>query len=608
MRWAWLVCVLGCGGGGAAPCGSSADCPSGQACIDRTCRPGTDASIDASADAGAAPDAGRRDAGPPIGSGCSADLRDVLGVAGQVLYSCPVDQGCSAGRCIAACDAARATRGTVGCDLFVPTPPSYPPALPPCHAVFVANAWPAAAVLHVLRGGVELDAAAFGRLVDNARPAAEWQPLPATGIPEGEVAVLFLSSDPNAVMPENGVPLTCPVTPAVDSATTIATGVADAFEIHADVPVRAYDILPYGGARSHFPSAQLLLPTNAWGPEHVVIGPPPGTYATPGPLWIQIVAREDATMVRVRPSVDLPESGGLPAIAAGTEQTITLDAGEWAQWETGTRDPSGTLIVSDRPVGVFAGNRFLRLQPTPAPGGESAHQQIFPLDALAHVHVGAPYETRRADLAPEVVPYRLVGAFDGTALAFDPPIAGAPAALDRGEVADFAAAEAFVVRSQDAEHPFAMAQLMPTANVSGGSRPGAIAPGFGPWLGDEEFVLEVPPSQFLSSYVFFTDPAYPTTSLTLVRTRGAAGFAPVSVDCLGEVPGFRAIGSSGEHEMASVDLIRAGVSAAGCANGRHVATSSEPFGLVVWGLDSYSSYAYPAGGNARALAELPPLF
>jgi len=37
--------------------------------------------------------------------------------------------------------------------------------------------------------------------------------------------------------------------------------------------------------------------------------------------------------------------------------------------------------------------------------------------------------------------------------------------------------------------------------------------------------------------------------------------------------------------------------------------SDGPFGIVVWGLDAYSSYAYPAGGNAAQLTDLvvPPM-
>ncbi|MFT5359068.1 MAG: hypothetical protein ACI9KE_006311 [Polyangiales bacterium] len=42
-------------------------------------------------------------------------------------------------------------------------------------------------------------------------------------------------------------------------------------------------------------------------------------------------------------------------------------------------------------------------------------------------------------------------------------------------------------------------------------------------------------------------------------------------------------------------------------NGQRSAESEGNFGMTVWGYDSYASYAYPAGGNARTLRELPPL-
>jgi hypothetical protein len=56
--------------------------------------------------------------------------------------------------------------------------------------------------------------------------------------------------------------------------------------------------------------------------------------------------------------------------------------------------------------------------------------------------------------------------------------------------------------------------------------------------------------------------------------------------------------------MTTVDLLRAAVPVSACENGRHEASSDGPFGIVVWGLDSYSSYAYPAGGNAAQLTTM----
>src|SRR5207253_171923 len=115
-------------------------------------------------------------------------------------------------------------------------------------------------------------------------------------------------------------------------------------------------------------------------------------------------------------------------------------------------------------------------------------------------------------------------------------------------------------------------------------------------LGDEEFVNILPPAQWLSSYVFFTDPTYDTTNLVIVRTHVASGFHDVMVDCLGTIDGWKPVGTTGDYEITNVDLQR-GSPVGTCANGRHFASSAAPFGLMVWGLDRVASYAYPAGGN-----------
>ena len=77
--------------------------------------------------------------GPPDEKLCSADFHAVVDAEGSVLEMCTPTQGCAAGMCIDACDAAAQSQANFGCSFFVPTPPSYPPALPPCFAVFLAN-------------------------------------------------------------------------------------------------------------------------------------------------------------------------------------------------------------------------------------------------------------------------------------------------------------------------------------------------------------------------------------------------------------------------------------------------------------------------------------
>jgi hypothetical protein len=172
----------------------------------------------------------------------------------------------------------------------------------------------------------------------------------------------------------------------------------------------------------------------------------------------------------------------------------------------------------------------------------------------------------------------------------------------RGVVADFETTKPFSVVSQDAAHPFYVAQLMPGGLLTDGSRPGEGMSAFAGALGDEEFVNLLPPAQFLSKYVFFTDPTYSTTNLVLTRKKYGGGFADVQLDCAGTVGGWMPIGTAGNYEYAQIDLWRSGMSKNGCSNGPHTAESSGPFGLVVWGTDSFASYAYPGGGNLGAIS------
>ncbi|MCA9691448.1 MAG: IgGFc-binding protein, partial [Myxococcales bacterium] len=542
----------------------------------------------------------------PVELGCSADLHAIVDGDGELVETCPQDQGCLDGACVPACEAATGSLANFGCEFKAPTPPSYPNALPPCFAVFLTNTWGYPAQIDVWRDGVDLDPTEFGRVVTPGLEPKDWPPVPAEGVPEGGVVVLFLSSHPNAIMPENQVPLTCPVTPAVNASTQVdGSGRGATFEISADIPLTAYDILPFGGARSHFPSAELLFPTSVWGTNYVTIVPPAGTHSSPGPLWMQIVGLEDDTLVNIIPAANLKAGAGVEAAAAGVIKEFTVDAGEYVQWEIAAGgEASGSIIDAKGPVAVFTGNRFLRLQPMPAPGGEAAHQEINAISALGARYVAAPYETRKKDLSPEEIDYRVVGVIDGTSLTYEPPIPGAPVTLDQGQVVDFATALPFLVESQGSDNPFLIAQLMDTANLPGGTRPGATAPGFGLLLGDEEYVLMLPPEQFMNRYVFFTDPTYATTNLVFTRVNEGDGFQEVTVDCLGEISGWQPVGDGSTYEVATADLMRADIGVNGCTNGHHIAESEGPFGLVVWGLDSYSSYAYPAGGSAKALTDV----
>jgi hypothetical protein len=572
-----------------------------------------DAAVHDAPSLGEAPsgDASSGDGG--IKLGCSSDLQRVVNGDGSVVTVCAPNQGCAAGECIAACAAAAANHGTLGCDFWIATPSADPTLLPACFAVFITNGWQKGATVEVSRDATSYDATKFSLIPSATTPSSSWPAIPASGIPVASVGILFLSQDPKATN-DVDVPITCPIAPAVNASegTAVythvipATGMGLAWHVTTDVPVTAYDILPYGGATSYYPSAELLIPTTAWGTNYYGVVPSQGLYAAKAAQWGQVVAKEENTVVTVVPTVTLPSgaSGGIVGAApAGALTRYVLNAGQYLQWQN-SEEMSGTIISSDRPVGFTGGIGLEFYTSKTSAGGalDSAHQQMPPIQSLGYDYVAPPYTTRMVSLAPESIPYRMVGAVNGTTLKYDPPVAAAPSALSAGQAADFETTAAFRVTSQDSEHPFYVGQMMTSCGVTGGSRPGCnVSNAADCCLGDPEFVNILPPAQFLDKYVFFTDVTYATTNLVFTRVRGKAGFQDVTLDCAGALTGWQPVGSEGLYEVTNIDLVRAQTPNGKCNNGPHTASSSAPFGVMVWGLDWYSSYAYPAGGNASPI-------
>lgn len=547
--------------------------------------------------------------GFPGGVGCSDDLHNVLDEQGNVVEVCPSDQACYAGACVPACTAVANLAGTVGCDFWAPTPPflsnGQGSALDgPCFAVFVANAWNGPANITVARGGQAIDVNQYGRIPKANGNVITYEPIPPGGLPPDEVAILFLSHKPG--VNNTGNTLECPVPPAVLQDTAVSlTGVGQAFHVTSDVPLSAYDINPYGGALSFLPSASLLFPATSWGTNHMAIAPQTSGSA----MFAMVVAREDNTLIKVAPATPFPGGNGLPPAPAGMTTQYMLNAGEILQWSQAgdAFDPSAAIFDSDKPIGLWTGSTYLFVQSqTLGPGGgEAAHQQIAPVSAVGNEYVGAGVVTRLESLAPESVPYRIVGAVNGTILTWDPaPPANAPTGLAAGQIAQFESTTSFTVRSQDPEHPFLFSQYMTGTSMS--TRPGCTSQfmGIGCGLGDEEWVSLLSPKQFQNRYIFFTDPTYGTTNLVIIRAKGDAGFADVTVECLGIVSGWMPVGAEGQYEYAHVDLERGGVPVGNCGTSRHLAESDGPFGVVVWGTDLYASYGYPAGSDISKINEV----
>jgi hypothetical protein len=553
-------------------------------------------------------DGSKGDGGPQ--TTCSPDLHSILDLQGNVVSTCPPDQGCSPGGCVPACQAAAAAHGSIGCDFMVATPAFFAGLQPtyssPCFAIFVANNWGEDTKVTVDRNGTSYDPTAkgFGRISATGTAPSAWSTIPTTGIPQGKVGVLFMDDNPSYNYP-------CPVTAASTTTTAfISSGRGQAWHITTSFPVSAYDILPFGGASSYLPGATLLYPTSAWGTNYIAALPKLGSgtnSGSMGPHWGQIVAFQSGTTVDIVPTANLPAGTNVTAAPQNVKTTYTLNAGEYVQWmpgynypggETSQMDMSGSIISSNNPIAFNGGNGYLCLgSATSTSGGcDSDHEQIAPIQALGSTYAIVPFEPRGS--GAESVIYRFTGIVDGTSLTYDPPQTGLPTTLNLGQLAEFESTKEFLVKSQDAQHPFHVAIMMPGCTGTPNN------------LGDEDYGQMVPPAQFLTSYVFYSDVTYSTTNFTVVRNKTNQGFMDVTIDCVGTVTGWKPVDSGDTYEYAWVDIVKGGVSQHNnCQNGPHTASSKGPFGITVWGEDSAASYGYPAGGNLATINSVvvPPV-
>lgn len=553
-------------------------------------------------DAGASGDAAPVD--PPFDVGacvptCSLDGRSVLDPCRPgVETKCGPLETCQEGKCLDACGLAEASKSSVGCDYWAVGMDIHRELEGSCFVSLVTNTFGAPAHVAASWRGTPIDMGKHAAIPRGEGQKITYEPYdPEKGLSPSEVLVVFLGN-------YSGVP--CPVPAARKTGGSITgTGIGDAFHITSDVPVVAYQMLPYGGGSAAVTGATLLLPTSAWGTNYV------GATAYPGGTpSLDLVAAEDGTEIEILPRVEIKGREGLVASAkAGEVVKYTLEKGEVLQI-TQPEDLTGSPISSNKKVALFAGHPCMNI---PAGVGYCDHgeQQIPPVSALGNEYVAAPHRARTVDDTTRR--WRIVGVVDGTKLTYDPPGAG-PAEIALGDAVEFTSTGAFVVKSQDEKHPFQLFGYMGGGDALDGS-------------GDPEFVRMVTPSQFLDRYVFLTDPTYPETSLVVVRKRTSLGFADVELDCLGKVTGFAPVGTSGTYEMAVVDLVRGDFEPQGsCNNGVHRMSSASPFGVWVWGwggpattegtcgpwggapppgtFTCHVSYGYPAGESVRPINDV----
>jgi hypothetical protein len=545
------------------------------------------------------PDAAQDDGGPVVtddsgdllsgdGAGeagcvtCGPDLRTIVTCGDNVpIGTCAGDNGCAGGTCIPACDAAGLSKSTIGCDYYSVPPDAW--TIGSCFAAFVTNTWSTPMKVSLVWKGQMIDGTKYAYVPKGQGASITYQAVPSTGIPANTMAIVFLNDSKMNATYYVGCPMGVSAAVSGQQMVVPGTRIADAIEIKTSVPAVVYDIYPYGGALSYMPSATLLVPTTAWDTNYVTTTMSEEPANTKG--GIDLIAFQNNTKITVLPSTNIVAGTGVAAATKNTPITYTINQGQVVhitQPSSATDNLSGSVIQSNNPVGVWGEHNCM-------------------------THSASPPK------------WRIVGAVNGTNLTYDPPVAMAPATLELGQMVEFVGPEAFDVKSQDDKHPFYLAAYRPGGDCDAAHQqiPSVQALGseyvavgnettnFG--IGGPETVNVIPPAQFLTSYIFFTDPTYGNTDLTLTRVKDKGVFKDVTLDCLGKVTGWKPIGST-PYEYTHVDVQKNKMPVGACDNGLHTIKSDAPVGITVWGYDSAASYAYPAGASVKAIntVVIPP--
>lgn len=379
-----------------------------------------------------------------------------------------------------------------------------------------------------------------------------------------------------------------------------------AWRIESDAPIVAYQFNTLDQQFSN--DASLLLPTHAWGTQHVALTWPPSgpTAFLGGPAnrgYITVVAVEDDTVVDVTPTHDIDDGPGVPAgaggvgIVAGETASFTLDAYGTLNLETTlidnplqfppppVPDLSGSLVTSNRPVAVFVGTDLSMVVPEAEQYDEGhccaehIEQQVLPTRAMRSRFVVSRSAVRNeADPEPDVV--RILAAQAGTQVTTTLPGADATFTLGAGEYRTLESTVGFTV---DATGPLHVAQFLVVGTSGGG-------------IGDSS-LLPVPAlEQRRADYTITTGEGFSENWVVLSMEQGAEAWVDGAA-----VDGTWCDGPATDGTIGGATYV-----AWTCPIGdgvHRVASASDPFyaeaplGVAVYGYYSAGSYAYPGGAG-----------
>lgn len=367
------------------------------------------------------------------------------------------------------------------------------------------------------------------------------------------------------------------------------------------------DVTVYAHSQSVMTSdAFLVLPTEALGTEYLIL-----TYNSDGstivnyinssstPSQFAIVATEDNTNITIIPSTKT-HSNDLKT------QRIKLNRGNVylvqakIDSENWTRDLSGTEIISDKPISVFAGHQRATIPISlsgKSPSRDFICEQMPPIKSWGKNALIVPYpqpkDTTKNDTDnydPDIDIYRIIAAYDNTELYINDELV---ATLNKGELYEDNLMEPLFVT---ASAPILVAQYKKTSQTEG---IGALS---------DPFMMIIPPvEQFDKFYRFINIQAYEWKNdtiewskvyiqqyLTIVAPENAIKSLRLNGSAIPPA-NFKPIPNT-EYYYTWLKM----------RDGASVISADEPFGIYVYGYGIANSYGYFGGMNFKRLDFQPP--
>lgn len=366
-----------------------------------------------------------------------------------------------------------------------------------------------------------------------------------------------------------------------------------AYRLRSNGPVAVYQFNPIefskvpGSFRdtdlSFTNDASLLMPQNVLANQYIAV------TARGGAAFMTIVGaqNEGTNNVEIRTTAAIFDPANrMRMLPAGTHM-FAVERGEALQLieASGDGDLTGSLINASAPVAVFSGNNCVNI-PNGTPACDHVEEQMFPTTTWGKTYAVTPFRDRPTNVNHLI---RIVAQRDGVRLTFNgiTTPAACARALNQGQFCEFQEQRSFQVTGSE---PILVAQFMRGLGEMpvgfGDDRcaipQSGIAPNRPECVSDPAMVLEVPTDQYRSNYNFLIPDTYQQNYINVTAPRGAMIMLDGNMlmgapeDVGSNLVGYYLRVTPGPHTIRAMSDV-------------------ERFGLKVYGVASYTSYAFPGG-------------